>query len=142
MHSGIGDPKTLIPLGIPSLLDLKSVGANASDQPIIGAGWSVNSTQTVGSISGNITRYNEAFAQWNRTQTGPFVELGLTHIAWLRLDDDSPIFDNVTDPSAGPDTPHIEMAMGVRIRKFRMSSVANMSCVRQAVQLNLAWLWV
>ncbi|KAJ7449302.1 hypothetical protein FB451DRAFT_1187393 [Mycena latifolia] len=111
MHSGIGDRTTLTALGIPSLLDLNSVGKNATDQPIIGASWSVNSTQTVNSITQNITRYNEAFAQWNRTHTGPFVELGPTHIAWLRLDEDSPIFNNVTDPSAGPHTPHIEMSL-------------------------------
>ncbi|KAJ6535923.1 aryl-alcohol oxidase precursor [Mycena vulgaris] len=112
LHSGIGDREALAALGIPSLLDLKSVGMNATDQPLFGVAWSVNSTQTIDSITQNITRYNEAFTQWNRTHTGPFVELGATHIAWLRLKDDSPILTNVTDPSAGPGTPHIEMAMG------------------------------
>ncbi|KAJ7903825.1 aryl-alcohol oxidase-like protein [Mycena olivaceomarginata] len=86
--------------------------------PVIGAGWSVNSTQTVDSIRQNTTRFNEAYEEWNRTHTGPFVNLGATfaptHIGWMRLDADSPIFENVTDPAAGPNTPHIEMFLGVR----------------------------
>ncbi|KAF7330682.1 GMC oxidoreductase [Mycena sanguinolenta] len=112
MHSGIGDQKALTALGIPSILDLPSVGQNATDQPLIGAGWSVNSTQTIDSITQNATRFNEAFAQWNATRTGPFVNLPATHIAWMRLDANSSIFENVTDPAAGSQTPHIEIAVG------------------------------
>ncbi|KAJ7720299.1 aryl-alcohol oxidase [Mycena maculata] len=112
MHSGIGDSKALIALGIPSVLDLPSVGQNATEQPLLTAAWSVNSTQTLDSFTHNLTRFNEAYTEWNRTKTGPFVEGGVTHIAYMRLDADSPIFENVTDPSAGPDTPHIEIRMG------------------------------
>ncbi|KAJ7449301.1 aryl-alcohol-oxidase from pleurotus Eryingii [Mycena latifolia] len=108
MHSGIGDRTTLDDLGIPSLLDLKSVGRNASDQPIFGVSWSVNSTQTLSSITQNQTRFNEAFAQWNRSHTGPFSAGGTTHLGFLRLDAES--LGNFTDPSAGPDSPHIEIA--------------------------------
>ncbi|KAJ7843442.1 hypothetical protein B0H14DRAFT_2778774 [Mycena olivaceomarginata] len=109
MHSGVGDRKALTALGIPSVLDLPSVGQNATEQPLIQAGWSVNSTQTVDSIHQNATLFNDAYREWNTTHTGPFVEISITHIAWLRLDADSPIFDNVTDPAAGPNTPHIEI---------------------------------
>ncbi|KAJ7471265.1 glucose dehydrogenase short protein [Mycena galericulata] len=112
MHSGIGDRDALTALNIPSLLHLPSVGQNATDQPMLNVSWFVNSTQTMGTISHNATLYNEAFVEWNRSHTGPFVEIPLTHIAWLRLNPDSPIFENVTDPSAGPNTPHIEMYMG------------------------------
>jgi hypothetical protein len=41
--------------------------------------------------------------------------LGPAHIAWLRLDPDSSIFENFADPSAGQDTPHIELAFWVRV---------------------------
>ncbi|KAJ7796719.1 aryl-alcohol oxidase precursor [Mycena olivaceomarginata] len=109
MHSGVGDRKALTALGIPSVLDLPSVGQNATEQPLIQAGWSVNSTQTVDSIHQNATLFNDAYREWNTTHTGPFVEISITHIAWLRLDADSPIFENVTDPAAGPNTPHIEI---------------------------------
>ncbi|KAJ7843443.1 glucose dehydrogenase short protein [Mycena olivaceomarginata] len=112
MHSGVGDRKALTSLGIPSVLDLPSVGQNATEQPSIHAGgWSVNSTQTVDSINQNATLFNDAYREWNTTHTGPFVEIPITHIAWLRLDADSPIFENVKDPAAGPNTPHIELGL-------------------------------
>ncbi|KAF7349944.1 GMC oxidoreductase [Mycena venus] len=118
MHSGIGDEKALTALGIPSVLDLPSVGQNATDQPLISAGWSVNSTQTMDSITENATRYDEAYAEWNATHTGPFVELPATHLAWMRLDVDSPIFENVTDPAPGPNTPHIEIILANGVGPF------------------------
>jgi choline dehydrogenase-like flavoprotein len=114
MNSGIGGKNTLTALGISSVLDLPSVGQNATDQPMVFAAWSVNSTQTIDPIEQNVTLFNEAYAQWNATHTGPFTNVPVTHIAWTRLDANSPIFENVTDPSAGPKTPHIEIFVGVR----------------------------
>ncbi|KAJ7890707.1 pyranose dehydrogenase [Mycena leptocephala] len=134
LHSGIGDQATFTDLSIPTLLDLPSVGRNASDQPLFGAGWFVNSNQTRDSIIHNATRFNEAFAQWNRSHTGPLSALGTTHIGWLRLSPETlalqlfavqqarqrkkptaPVVpqravNNFADPSAGPDSPHIEVA--------------------------------
>ncbi|KAJ7190458.1 aryl-alcohol oxidase-like protein [Mycena pura] len=112
MNSGIGDKTTLTALGIPSVLDLPSVGQNVTDQPMIFAAWSVNSTQTIDPIELNATLFNEAYAQWNATHTGPLTNVPVTHIAWTRMDANSPIFENVTDPSAGPKTPHIEIFVG------------------------------
>ncbi|KAF7378422.1 GMC oxidoreductase [Mycena sanguinolenta] len=102
MNSGIGDKNALTALGISSVLDLPSVGQNATDQPTFFATWAYK----------NATLFNEAYAEWNATHTGPFTNLPVTHIAWTRLDADSPIFKNVTDPSAGPKTPHIEIFVG------------------------------
>ncbi|KAJ7363007.1 pyranose dehydrogenase [Mycena albidolilacea] len=110
MHSGIGDQTILKPLGIPTVLDLPSVGKGVQDHPFFSAVWSVNFTQTLESITQNTTRFDEAFAEWNKSHTGPFAMLGPTHIAWLRLDPNSSIFENFTDPSAGQDTPHIELS--------------------------------
>ncbi|KAJ7139070.1 aryl-alcohol oxidase [Mycena epipterygia] len=112
LHSGIGDRSLLNTLEIPTVLHLPSVGTNISDQPFIPTSWSVDFNQTLESITQNTTRFNEAFAQWNESHTGPFVTFVASHVAWLRLDPDSPIFKNHTDPSAGPDTPHIEVALG------------------------------
>ncbi|KAF8160225.1 aryl-alcohol oxidase [Mycena galopus ATCC 62051] len=112
MNSGIGDKNALTALGIPSVLDLPSVGQNATDQSMVFAAWSVNSTQTIDPIEQNATLFNEAYAQWNATHTGPFTNVPVTHIAWTRLDANSTIFENVTDPSAGPKTPHIEIYLG------------------------------
>ncbi|KAJ7653253.1 pyranose dehydrogenase [Mycena polygramma] len=113
LHSGIGDEAALTNVGIPTLLDLPSVGRNATDQPLIIVDWFVNSSQTLSSITQNATRFNEAFAQWNRSHTGPFSTQGSTHIAWLRVDDDTLAENNFTDPSPGPHTPHIEVAFGL-----------------------------
>ncbi|KAJ6535912.1 pyranose dehydrogenase [Mycena vulgaris] len=109
MNSGVGDKMALTALGIPSLLDLPSLGHNVSDHPAVELGYFVNSTQTLESITQNTTAFNEAFAQWNATHTGPFVDLGVTNVDWFRLDPESPIFAKYPDPSAGPDTPHIEL---------------------------------
>ncbi|KAF7375816.1 GMC oxidoreductase [Mycena sanguinolenta] len=113
LHSGVGDKKALTALGITSVLDLPSVGQNATDQPATfnAWSWSVNSTQTLDPIERNATLFNEAYAQWNATHTGPFTNFGATHIAWTRLDANSTIFETVTDPAAGPKTPHIEILL-------------------------------
>ncbi|KAJ7277011.1 aryl-alcohol oxidase [Mycena rebaudengoi] len=109
MNSGIGSRKLLDTVGVPTVLDLPSVGQNVSDHTGFATSRSVNSTETFDSINQNSTRFDEAFAEWNKSHTGPFVELGVTHVAWLRLDDDAPIFVDHPDPSAGPNTPHIEL---------------------------------
>ncbi|KAK7052426.1 GMC oxidoreductase [Favolaschia claudopus] len=110
LHSGIGSQKTLSHLGISTLLDLPSVGQNATDHPVFGLGWTVNSNQTQESITQNTTRFNEAFAEWNRSHTGPFTSETTTQLAWLRLDNQMFTSNNFTDPSPGPDAPHIEFA--------------------------------
>jgi choline dehydrogenase-like flavoprotein len=63
MHSGIGDQTILKPLGIPTVLDLPSVGKGVQDHPFFSAVWSVNFTQTLESITQNTTRFDEAFAE-------------------------------------------------------------------------------
>ncbi|KAJ7185852.1 aryl-alcohol oxidase [Mycena filopes] len=113
MHSGIGDEASLTRLGIPTLLDLPSVGRNATDQPLVGATWSVNSTETADPITQNATLFNEVFAQWNRSHTGPFSVITTTHIAWLRVADEEFRLNNFTDESAGPNSPHIEVSFAV-----------------------------
>jgi hypothetical protein len=75
----------------------------------------VNSTQTIESITQNATAFNEAFAQWNRSHTGPFVDLGASQLGWFRLDRNASIFKEFRDPAAGPDTPHFELGFSVSI---------------------------
>ncbi|KAJ7176681.1 GMC oxidoreductase-domain-containing protein [Mycena filopes] len=109
MHSGVGDEALLTPLGIPTLLHLPSVGRNATDQPAFGLDWSVNSTETADAILQNMTLFNEDFAQWNRSHTGPFSVIPTTHLAWLRVPDEEFRLNGFIDPSAGKDSPHIEV---------------------------------
>jgi choline dehydrogenase-like flavoprotein len=111
MNSGIGAHATLSALGIMTVLDLPSVGQNASDQPFMTTQWAVNSTETFDSIRQNATRFAEGMAQWNASRTGPFVDSGImTHLGWFRLARDSPAFSVHPDPSAGPDAPHLEFS--------------------------------
>ncbi|KAF8214099.1 hypothetical protein K438DRAFT_1956192 [Mycena galopus ATCC 62051] len=111
MNSGIGAQSTLNALGIPTVLDLPSVGQNASDHPsLFLTQWEVNSNNTFGSITGNATRFAEALAQWNTSRTGPLVDSGVgTHISYLRLPNNSSAFSVHPDPSAGPGAPHLEL---------------------------------
>ncbi|KAJ6521102.1 aryl-alcohol oxidase [Mycena vulgaris] len=109
MHSGVGNATALHALGIPVVLDNPSVGQNVSDHVSVSLSWSVSSNKTIESISQNATAFNEAFAQYNETHTGPFVEVGSTNVGWLRLDPQSEIFEEFPDPSAGPTAPHIEL---------------------------------
>jgi choline dehydrogenase len=52
-----------------------------------------------------------ALAEWKQNHTGPLTmsPTASNHIAFLRLPDDSPIFNITTDPAAGPNTPHMEL---------------------------------
>ncbi len=47
MNSGIGDHEELQSLGIPTLLDLPSVGKNLTDQPFTSISFSVRTNDTL-----------------------------------------------------------------------------------------------
>ncbi|KZT63569.1 GMC oxidoreductase [Daedalea quercina L-15889] len=107
--SGIGNPETLQALNITPVVNLTDVGQNLSDHPLLGNPWVANSTETWDNIFRNTSLANELFLQWNATGTGPFVDDGTNQIAWVRLQNETELFRNYTDPSAGPASPHIEI---------------------------------
>ncbi|KAJ7258305.1 GMC oxidoreductase-domain-containing protein [Mycena rebaudengoi] len=72
INSGIGAHAMLSALGITTVLDLPSVGQNASDQPFMTTQWAVNFEETFDSIRQNATRFAEGMAQWNASRTGPW----------------------------------------------------------------------
>ncbi|KAJ7139037.1 pyranose dehydrogenase [Mycena epipterygia] len=111
LNSGVGNKTTLEALGIPSVLDLPAVGQGVSDHAEVNPTWSVNSTETLDEIRQNQTRFNEAFAEYNETRTGPFTDIGVTHVSWSRVNLTSDTFRQFggKDPSAGPATPHVEL---------------------------------
>ncbi|KXN87032.1 Oxygen-dependent choline dehydrogenase [Leucoagaricus sp. SymC.cos] len=104
LQSGIGDEAELRNVGITPLHPLPSVGKNMTDQPYVSVVWNVNST--VPPI--NTTA---AIEEWKANHTGPFTmsPTASNHIAFLRLPNNSTIFDTVQDPAAGPNTPHMEL---------------------------------
>ncbi|KAJ7644893.1 pyranose dehydrogenase [Roridomyces roridus] len=110
MHSGVGDSVALKQLGITVVRDLPSVGKNASEHPYTGLNWSVNSTQTVERMFTNPDLYNSAFAQWNKSHTGPFTDAGPgTMLAWLRLPKNSTTLKAYPDPTPDSTSPHFEI---------------------------------
>ncbi|KAJ7451784.1 aryl-alcohol-oxidase from pleurotus Eryingii [Mycena galericulata] len=108
LHSGIGNSTTLASLGIKPVHNLPSVGQNFSDHPLLIMGFFVNSTDTYEKAERNATLAAEELAEWNSTRSGPLVDNPLSHMGWLRIPDNSSIFENFPDPSAGPNTPHYE----------------------------------
>ncbi|KAJ7832208.1 aryl-alcohol oxidase [Mycena leptocephala] len=110
LTSGVGNKTELESLGIPVLLDLPGVGRNVSDHAATAPTWTINSTETTtDGLRQNLTRFNEAFAEWSATKTGPFTSIGITHVGWARLNLTSDIFRQFEDPSAGPMTAHVEL---------------------------------
>ncbi|KAF8171168.1 aryl-alcohol oxidase-like protein [Mycena galopus ATCC 62051] len=110
LNSGIGNRTTLASIGIQPVVELPSVGQNLSEQPLVMNSWFVNSTQTFESWTQNATQLSEDLYQWNHTRQGPLVSsVAGAHIAWLRLDGNSTIFEQHADPAAGNETPHIEL---------------------------------
>ncbi|KAF8965582.1 pyranose dehydrogenase [Flammula alnicola] len=110
LNSGIGDRDSLLELGIRSILHLPSVGRNLSDQPTSGISFSVSSNNTLDNLHQNATLQAIALAQWEMNRTGPYVDGGPNFIAWWRLP--ATILKKFNDPSAGPNTPHIELVPG------------------------------
>ncbi|KAI3609007.1 aryl-alcohol oxidase, partial [Moniliophthora roreri] len=102
--------------GIAPLVNLPSVGKNLSDQPLARNFWVVNSNQTYDRIHQNATFSDEVFKQWEEQGTGPLVDTFANHVAYFRVNDS--ITEEFGDPSAGPNTPHIEISFGVRYRFY------------------------
>ncbi|KAJ6521973.1 alcohol oxidase [Mycena vulgaris] len=109
LHSGIGNSSTLTSLGIKPVHNLPSVGQNLTDHTRVPLSFLVNSNDTYETAARNATLAAEQLAQWNTTRTGPLVDYPLSHIGWLRIPDNSSIFERFSDPAAGPNTAHYEL---------------------------------
>lgn len=70
------------------------------------------------SINNNATFRAELLRQWERHRTGPLVTSGASHVAWVRIPRNSSIFEVSPDPSAGTNTPHLELIIEVRAVKY------------------------
>ncbi|TFK31625.1 pyranose dehydrogenase [Crucibulum laeve] len=116
LHSGVGDSAELKALGITPYVHLPSVGKNLTDQPSALIDFATTSNNT-NSIFTNATFLAEALNEWNRTRTGPVATFGTGFIAWTRLN--SSFFKTMLDPSAGPNSPHIELFLGVCIQRLK-----------------------
>ncbi|KAJ7198824.1 aryl-alcohol oxidase, partial [Mycena pura] len=136
LNSGIGNRTTLTRLGINTVVNLPSVGQNLTEQPLLSNSWFVNTTETYENFSNNATRLTEDLAQWNRSRQGPLVSTIVGgHMAWLRIEEDSPIFKQFPDPAAGKHTPHIELqiASGIGLGTTIPAEGGNFISIQTAV---------
>ncbi|KAJ7790180.1 alcohol oxidase [Mycena olivaceomarginata] len=109
LHSGIGNASALATLGIEPLHNLPSVGQNLTDHPLTFLSFLVNSNNTFETAERNSTLAAEQLAQWNATRTGPLVDSTASQLGWLRIPDNSSIFEHFPDPASGPSTAHYEL---------------------------------
>ncbi|RXW23943.1 hypothetical protein EST38_g1904 [Candolleomyces aberdarensis] len=106
--SGIGDPEVLQVAGIETIVDLPSVGKNLTDQPQFTTIWPLGITHTFDPTPEHQAQW---LAQWHENKTGPLTSVGVNSIAYIRIPDSSPIWDSHSDPTSGPNTPHLEIAI-------------------------------
>ncbi|KAF5353063.1 hypothetical protein D9758_008769 [Tetrapyrgos nigripes] len=127
LNSGIGDAETLTNLGIPSTLDLPSVGQNYTDQALVPYIWIVNSTDPNDFLSQDEFVREGQLEQWRENRTGPLADGPGVTLCFFRLPDNASIFETVEDPSAGPNTSHIEMVFTSSNVGFLPAAVGNMT---------------
>ncbi len=111
--SGIGNATELAALDIPVYVDNPSVGVNMTDHALVANVYEVTSNGTYDDLLRNSTLMAAAKEQWQTTRTGPLTAGVGNHVGYLRLPDDSAIFETVPDPSAGPQSSHFEILMAV-----------------------------
>ena len=76
--------------------------------------YTVNSTNTLDNLTANATLLAEQLQQWESTRTGELVIGPSNQVGWLRLPDNSSIFESAADPSAGPTSAHYQLFFSVR----------------------------
>ncbi|KAF7341978.1 Aryl-alcohol oxidase-like protein [Mycena venus] len=109
MNSGIGDAEYLTSMGINPRINLPQVGTNLSVHIAVNLIYNVNSTETFDELIRNTTLRDELIGFWNETGGGgPLGIAYSSHDVYTRLPDDSPIFQNNTDPAAGPRSTHLQ----------------------------------
>ena len=107
MLSGIGDPSELASLGIPTRINLPSVGKNMSDHTLLSNAWQVNNNQTIDTYLAPDT-LPQMIQQWNQTHQGPLSWTLSNQLAWLRLPQDDQVIRTYGDPSPGPTSAHFQ----------------------------------
>ncbi len=108
LHSGIGDSHAL-----STLHHLPGVGQNLTEQPAAVTQWFVNDTNTSEGFTRNATLMAELLDHWKVNKSRPLTTPMSTHLGFLRLLDNASISETVADPSAGANTPHIELFFNV-----------------------------
>ncbi len=112
MLSGIGDKDELKDLGISTVVNNPSVGKNLTDHPLLASVYSVQGTDSFDDVFRG-DNLEKAIGEWMQNGTGALGDGVCNHLAFLRLPDNSSIFDGMEDPAAGPNAAHIEFIVSV-----------------------------
>lgn len=115
LNSGIGDPNELSKINIKPVVNLPSVGKNLTDQPLLVNSWKVTATDTNDEVARNVTLAAQQLLEWQTSGTGPLVNGIVDLLGWLRLPTNNTIFQDVSDPAAGPNTAHYELVFQVSL---------------------------
>lgn len=110
--SGIGDATALKQVGVKPIVNLPDVGKNLQDHALLPNQFFVNSNDTW-EARRDPAVLNAQMTQYNETGQGPLVDTICNHIGWLRVPDNSSIWENATDPSSGPTAGHYELVFSV-----------------------------
>lgn len=110
MLSGIGPSAHLSSLGIDTKVDLSDVGKNLQDHAAeLSDVWVTSASFSWDDIRRNATLAAQTLTEWRDFRKGPYTDGFYSQIGWYRLPDNSTIFRTQEDPSAGPNTPHIQL---------------------------------
>ncbi|EAU87019.2 aryl-alcohol oxidase [Coprinopsis cinerea okayama7 len=113
-------------------VDLPSVGKNLTEHPAIAVSWKLGINGTFNSYVGHAscaprtnlgsflssadpTLPEKWFQEWQNSRTGPLTHIRTHSAAFIRLPDDSPIYNQHPDPSSGRSTPQFEIPITLRI---------------------------
>ena len=107
MLSGIGDSAELTSLGIPTRVNLPSVGKNLTDHVMLANGWRVNSNETFNPYL-DPDALQQKIQEWNRTHQGPLSWTNTNQMAFARLPQNDTIIQTHGDPSTGPTSAHYQ----------------------------------
>ncbi|KAF7344404.1 Aryl-alcohol-oxidase from pleurotus Eryingii [Mycena sanguinolenta] len=141
MNSGIGDPDYLSSMNITPLVSLPDVGKNLSVHIAVSLVYNVNTTRTFDEIVRNATLRDALTERWLDTNgTGPLGIPYISHVVTKRLPSDAAIFQNTTDPAAGPNSPHLHTTIqngdiNVTPSGFYLSLPATLLTPRGTIQL-------
>jgi choline dehydrogenase-like flavoprotein len=109
LQSGIGPASELAALGIPSVVDLPSVGKNLTDHPLTPLYFTSTQPTTNDALMRNPARMQQALAQWNMTHDGPLANTASNTYAFLRLPENATILERQPNPAAGPEASNFEI---------------------------------
>ena len=114
LNSGIGPSAQLKSVGVTPIVDHPSVGANLSDHSFLVNAFNINGTGTFDEFERNKTLQQQEIMQWQHNGTGLLTDTVASHIGFMRLPNNDPIFQTIRDPSAGPTSGHHEFLVSVR----------------------------